>query len=225
MTAMAGGFSSDSVARMSETLVSVASSTGASSRPSRWARSRTWAMASSPEMYTTRSPLRASAASAWSSRVDLPMPGSPPISTPEPGTKPPPATRSSSAIPVTMRGGAGVSPRRPTSRVARPLGRLAPLEPDSGAAACSSTMEFHAPQLSQRPDHLEEAEPQLWQTNWESLAMPLCTGTFTERKGASLVVAVRRRPGGVSVPEGWGTSGTAGKRARTIDSEGWPNCL
>ena len=92
------------------------------------------------------------------------MPGSPPISTPEPGTKPPPATRSSSPMPVMMRGGAGLSPRRPTSRVARPLGRLAPLAPESGAAACSSTMVFHAPQPSQRPDHFEEVEPQLWQT-------------------------------------------------------------
>ena len=50
MTAMAGGFSSDSVARMSETLVSVASSTGASSSPSRCALRRTWAIASSPEI-------------------------------------------------------------------------------------------------------------------------------------------------------------------------------
>ena len=50
MTAIAGGLPSLSVAMMSETLVSVASSTGASSSPSRWARSRTWAMASSPEI-------------------------------------------------------------------------------------------------------------------------------------------------------------------------------
>ena len=85
-------------------------------------------------------------------------------------------------MPVTMRGGAGVSPFRPTSRVARPLGRLAPLAPDSGAAACSSTMVFHAPQPSQRPDHLEEAVPQLWQTKCDVLAMPLYSGTFGERE-------------------------------------------
>jgi hypothetical protein len=40
----------------------------------------------------------ASAASACNTRVDLPMPGSPPISTTEPRTSPPPSTRSSSPI-------------------------------------------------------------------------------------------------------------------------------
>ena len=50
ITAIAGGLSSESVARMSETLVSVASSTGASSSPSRCARSLTCAIASSPEI-------------------------------------------------------------------------------------------------------------------------------------------------------------------------------
>jgi hypothetical protein len=45
------------------------------------------------------------------------------------------------------------------------------LEPDSGAAACSSTIEFQSQQLSQRPDHFDVTAPQDWQTNWEFLAM------------------------------------------------------
>src|SRR6476661_6855694 len=97
------------------------------------------------------------------------------MSTPEPGTKPPPATRSSSAIPVSMRGGAAVSPLSPTRREARPFGRLAPLAPEIGAASASSTIVFHSPQLSQRPAHFEDTAPQDWQTNWEvALAMALC---------------------------------------------------
>ena len=69
--------------------------------------------------------------------------------------------------------------------MARPLGSPAPLEPESGAAACSSMMVFHAPQLSQRPDHLVEAEPQDWQTKCDALAMALSSGTFGEREGVS----------------------------------------
>src|SRR5262245_34772209 len=93
------------------------------------------------------------------------MPGSPPTSTPDPGTKPPPAARSSSAMPVSIRAGAAVSPLRPTRREARPFGRVAPLPPDTGAAAVSSIMVFHSPQLSQRPAHFDETAPQDWQTN------------------------------------------------------------
>ena len=63
---------------------------------------------------------RASAAQAWISSVDLPMPGSPPISVAEPGTKPPPATRSSSPMPVTMRGSGSDSPARSSSGKGRP---------------------------------------------------------------------------------------------------------
>jgi hypothetical protein len=42
---------------------------------------------------------RATLPAAWSSRVDLPMPGSPPIRIAEPGTSPPPSARSNSASP------------------------------------------------------------------------------------------------------------------------------
>jgi hypothetical protein len=44
------------------------------------------------------------------------------------------------------------------------LGRLAPLAPDTGAAVLSCTIVFHSPQLSQRPAHLGDADPQDWQT-------------------------------------------------------------
>src|SRR5262245_58212336 len=94
--------------------------------------------------------------------------------TPEPGTSPPPVTRSSSAMPVSMRARAAVSPSRPTSRLARPLGKLTPLAPDTGAAAASSTIVFHSPQLSQRPAHLDDTAPQDWQTKLDDLAMRLC---------------------------------------------------
>ena len=69
--------------------------------PVRSARSRTWAVDSSPVTISARSPPRA--AKRWatsSSSVDLPTPGSPASRTTEPGTSPPPSTRSSSATPV-----------------------------------------------------------------------------------------------------------------------------
>src|SRR5262245_246304 len=128
----------------------------------------------------TRSPLRASSASACRSNVDLPIPGSPPISTADPGTNPPPATLSSSPIPVTIRGGCASPPLSPTSLLERPLGRLPPLAPETGTEGASSTMLFQAPQLSHCPDHLAWEAPQDWQTK---LDKAFATGT-------SLVVAV-----------------------------------
>ena len=92
---------------MSRTLMAAASWRGASARPRRRARRRTWSMDSSPEIYMTLRPARASLAAAWSMRVDLPMPGSPPTRTTEAGTKPPPRTRSSSAMPEWARGRGG----------------------------------------------------------------------------------------------------------------------
>ena len=59
ITIRRGTVPSDSVETMSSTEVSAASCTGASASPSRSARSRTCATASSPEMYTTRCPARA----------------------------------------------------------------------------------------------------------------------------------------------------------------------
>ena len=104
ITIRRGTAPSDSVETMSSTEVSAASCTGASARPSRSARSRTCATASSPEIYTARWPARASRLVACVSSVDLPMPGSPPTRSTEPRTKPPPVTRSSSAMPEDRRG-------------------------------------------------------------------------------------------------------------------------
>ena len=101
-------------------------------------------------------------AAACSSRVDLPMPGSPPTSTAEAGTRPPPSTRSSSAMPVAARGGGSALPARPTKRDARPAALCA--AGPGRAATASSTMVFHSPQVSQRPAHFGVTAPQDWQT-------------------------------------------------------------
>ncbi len=79
---------------------------------------------------STRWPARASAAAAWISSVDLPMPGSPPSSSTEPRTKPPPVTRSSSARPEGRRGAscglAGQRLERERPALARRRGRAPP---------------------------------------------------------------------------------------------------
>ena len=71
----------------------------------RAARMRTCAWDSSPDRYSTvRSGCRlATAPAVCSSRVDLPMPGSPATSVTDPGTMPPPRTRSNSPNPVGRR--------------------------------------------------------------------------------------------------------------------------
>ena len=85
ITSSAGGCPRRSVVRMSRTEVAAASRTGAAPRPSRRARSRTWSAASSPRNIGDLAPaVRAIRAAACSSRVDLPMPGSPPIRVAEP---------------------------------------------------------------------------------------------------------------------------------------------
>ena len=68
----------------------------------------------------TRSPWPAMAAEACISRVDLPMPGSPPSRITEPRTKPPPVTRSSSAMPEGRRGASLASPVSPSRGKTRP---------------------------------------------------------------------------------------------------------
>ena len=92
------------------------------------------------------------AAAACSSRVDLPMPGSPPTSTAEAGTRPPPSTRSSSAMPVGARGGGSALPARPT-KLTLLAGRRLRRRRRGAATTASSTMVFHSPQVSQRPAH------------------------------------------------------------------------
>ncbi len=112
----------------------------------------------------------ASAAQTCSSRVDLPMPGSPPINSAEPGTKPPPVTRSNSLLPLTKRGAACDLPFRPVKRsdeAPMPPARVPPLpasEPGRGFSTSSSTRVFQSLQASHLPDHLLETAPQDWQT-------------------------------------------------------------
>ena len=94
------------------------------------------------------------AAEACISRVDLPMPGSPPSRITEPRTKPPPVTRSSSPIPEGMRGASLVSPVSPSRGKTRPRardGRVATGPDWPGAAAASSTIVFQPLHASQRP--------------------------------------------------------------------------
>ena len=95
-----------------------------------------------------------------STRVDLPMPGSPPISTIEPLTRPPPSTRLSSSLGIWSRGSSTASIWF--------TGLGTPLEPRA-AADCfvpadavlifSSTMVFHAPHPGHLPVHFGASAP------------------------------------------------------------------
>lgn len=107
------------------------------------------------------------------------MPGSPPTRIAEAGTKPPPRTRSNSAIPDCARGGGVSWVARSVSSMAEP--RRAPKDLLGGPAEMplSSTIEFQAPQASQRPDHLECFAPHSAQ---EKLEEDLAMGPF--RAGA-----------------------------------------
>src|SRR6478609_7912496 len=134
----------------------------------------------------TGAPLDASAAAAWSSRVDLPMPGSPPTRTAEPGTRPPPSTRSNSAMPVGSRGASRVSVPSPSKAAALPLPPLMATSAGGPAgAAVSSMMLFHSPQAAHLPDQRAVTAPQAWQTKaLEALAMTRCLPAQVAARGA-----------------------------------------
>src|SRR6266481_10067824 len=99
------------------------------------------------------------------SKVDLPMPGSPPTKSTEPRTKPPPVTRSSSVIPDDSRGASWLLPVRLSSLNTRPL-RLERTETGIAVApvVSSSASVFHSPQASHLPCQRLYAAPQFWQT-------------------------------------------------------------
>ena len=131
----------------------------------RSARSLSCRALSSPDTYNTfRSGMRNT---VCNTRVDLPMPGSPPNKTNEPGTMPPPSTRFSSSSCMS---------RRASSVPAmsdRGRGRFClPLDADAKdvcrtVVSCritSSTNEFHAPHEGHLPTHLGESCPQLVHT-------------------------------------------------------------
>ena len=125
----------------------------------RSARVRTWAADSSPLTYSTRrspcSPERAARAATSSSRVDLPMPGSPATSTTEPGTRPPPRTRSNSGTPV----GRATARRASTSPIGT-AGRSTALAAvvRTVTAPTSDTLP-HAWHSPHRPTHFTACQP------------------------------------------------------------------
>src|SRR5947207_11235430 len=105
-----------------------------------------------------------------SSRVDFPMPGSPPTSTTDPGTMPPPSTKSNSRRPVCHRSTPGPPPRadRRTGGRADSSDRLSVRPPDRHSfPTASSTRVFHAPHASHRPAHFGCSAPQSLQRNTE----------------------------------------------------------
>src|SRR4249919_545730 len=120
---------------------------------------------------------------AWSSNVDLPMPGSPPTSTTAPSTSPPPRTRSNSPIPVDTR--ACSLCRTSLSAVtvctstlpAHPSRRAATAGFPAGASTISLS-EFHAPQSAHCPCHL------LW-------SAPHSEHTYAERALSGEVLAMK----------------------------------
>ena len=110
---------------------------------------------SSPDTYSTR--LLPILSTVCRTRVDFPMPGSPPKSTNEPGTRPPPSTRFSSASFMSIRGSSSVD----TSSIATGRDVAFSLN-DAICAALSvrilfSTKLFHAPQAGHLPAHFGES--------------------------------------------------------------------
>ncbi len=107
---------------------------------------------------------RRARAQTWMSSVDLPMPGSPPSSSTEPGTKPPPVTRSNSPMPVAMRGAGCARAAEIREGEDAAFARRARACAAMPAPEVSSTIEFQAPQASQRPCQRGATAPQFWQT-------------------------------------------------------------
>ena len=104
---------------------------------------------------------------ACSSRVLLPMPGSPPIRVTPPVTMPPPSTRSSSSRPVGVRATstASISLSVVTGwLLARAWKRFLPA-PAAGSARVSDSV-FQAWQCGQRPSHLAVMPPHSAQVYW-----------------------------------------------------------
>src|SRR4051812_5224993 len=97
---------------------------------------------------------------ACSSKVDFPIPGSPPSRMAEPSTRPPPSTRSSSPMVVDKRAGEETWVLSEASSSPRLLPGFNPL---GVVVTASSTSVFHSPQASHLPAHLGEVAPQDWQ--------------------------------------------------------------
>src|SRR6185369_4347010 len=125
----------------------------------------------------TRS-FRARAEAICSTRVLLPMPGSPERRMTDPGTMPPPSTWSTSSSPLLTRGrrSAVTSPIVVGLRGAEGLDLPKPLETD----AISSTNEFQAPHCSHLPIQRAKLVPQVWQTNFV-LTLAMATPHYAEQ--------------------------------------------
>src|SRR5439155_3570127 len=111
------------------------------------------------------------------SRVDLPMPGSPPTSVTETGTIQPPSTKSNSANPVRYRATEVVC--RLESRTGIAAVSFQPSNLPTFRPTGSSTRLFHAPQLSQRPPHFGWSAPHSVQRNTD---LPLDTDRSLARR-------------------------------------------
>jgi hypothetical protein len=160
-TTRQAGRSASAAASTSSTRVVASAATLPASARMRRARRLTCSSDSSPVAY--RAPRgAASPAAAWSSSVDLPMPGSPPRSTTDPGTRPPPRARLSSARPVSMRGTCSA----PTSASRRTGGAPAAGRPAGAAPGRASSSVFHAPQPGHWPCHFGVTAPHSAQAYW-----------------------------------------------------------
>ena len=95
-------------------------------------------------------------------KVDLPMPGSPPMSTIEPATSPPPSTLLSSSLGICMRVSVAVTiPDMGMGTLSCPKSNVEDLL--LPVTARSSTIVFHSPQPGHRPTHFDDSLPQLLQ--------------------------------------------------------------
>ena len=154
MITRSGRLPSASVARMSSTLVSAASTTSVSAAPQPLGaqphlRHRLFA----GDVDDAAAPARQAPPPPASAASTCRCPGSPPISIAEPRTKPPPVARSSSAMP---RGDARrfldlAGQRRSAPRRGPCVGRLAAARRRCRRSRSSSTIVFHSPQASHLP--------------------------------------------------------------------------
>ena len=124
--------------------------------PRRIARNFNCEADSSPETYSTgKSDVISDA--VFISKVDFPIPGSPPMSTAIAGTIPPPKTRSNSDTPVLILSVSVMSIS--FSRMTCDSVSDAATDAGTSFGGVYSLSEFHAPQAGQQPNHLPDSNP------------------------------------------------------------------
>src|SRR5882757_7204524 len=157
-TMSSAGLTSSTCAMIAPRSVSAARYRCGTTASTRSARSRTWAVDSSPVTYSTSAPVRASCEATSSSRVDLPTPGSPASSTTAPATRPPPSTRSSSGTPL----GVDCADSALTSLICRTVERgttRPPVRRRVPAAAVTAATVLQPLQPPHRPTHFALCQP------------------------------------------------------------------